>query len=214
MKNILFDLDGTLTNPAEGIVNCIVYSLEKMGGSVPEKAHLTRYIGPPLWKSFMELLRTDDKDLAHEAVLRYRERFSDVGLYENTPYSGVHETLHSLNEHGYTLYVCTSKPAVFAKRIAEHFDFAKYFKEIHGSALDGALVEKDELIAHILHTEGLMPADCAMIGDRSFDIDGALQNNVTPYGVSYGFGTPEELVRAEHIFDSPSDIGAFFTKLK
>jgi phosphoglycolate phosphatase len=210
MKNILFDLDGTITDPQEGILNCIEYALEKLKVEKPERSSLKKYIGPPLWESFKEMLDTESFEEANNAVMLYRERFSDVGMFENKPYEGIHETLDKLCSKGYTLYICTSKPGVFAKKIAEHFKFAHYFKHIYGSLLDGSLVDKDKLIAHIISEEDIVPADSAMIGDRKYDIEGALANSLNPYAVNYGYGCEEEHKKALKIFESTKDISDFF----
>ena len=212
MNNILFDLDGTLTDPQEGILGCIEHALTKLNAPIPPRTQLTKYIGPSLWESFKEMLNTDSDEKAQEAVLLYRERFSTVGLYENSPYEGIHETLENLSGSGRTLFICTSKPGVYARQIAEHFGFAKYFKEIYGSRLDGTLVDKTKLIAHILKTETLAPAQTAMVGDRKYDINGAVNNSLTPFGVSYGFGSAEELADAVCIFDTPKCISKHFLR--
>ncbi|PLX68254.1 MAG: HAD family hydrolase [Denitrovibrio sp.] len=212
MQNILFDLDGTLTDPQEGILGCIEYALIKLGFDTPHRDHLKKYIGPSLWESFKEMLNTDSDEQADEAVMVYRERFSKEGKFENKPYDGIHDTLNTLKSRGYTLYICTSKPAVFAKEIAEHFEFAGFFKEIYGSQMDGSLVDKTQLIAHIIQEEKINPERSVMIGDRKYDIIGAKNNKLTPYGVSYGFGSIDELKDARHIFDSPKCIADFFIK--
>jgi len=209
MQNILFDLDGTLTNPETGILNCIEYALNRLGMPIPARESMKKYIGPPLRDSFKELLNTECENRASEAVMVYRERFSDVGKFENQPYKGITETLDKLKQDGHSLYICTSKPTVFARQIAEHFGFASFFSEIHGSNLDGSLVDKTELIRHILKTYNIQPENCSMIGDRSYDINGAVNNNVTPYGVSYGFGKEGELKKARTIFKSPYEIAAY-----
>lgn len=210
MKNILFDLDGTLTNPQEGILNCIRYALEKLDAPIPPESTLVKYIGPSLWESFKEMLNTDSHEKANEGVMIYRERFSTVGKFENNPYDGIHDTLDSLKSKGYNLYICTSKPRVFAKEIAEHFKLAPYFSEIYGSNLDGSLVDKSQLIAHILTNEKLAPDESVMIGDRKYDITGAINNGLKPYGVSYGFGSEEELKEAVQIFHKPISISEYF----
>lgn len=212
MQNILFDLDGTLTDPQEGILSCIEYALDKLGSDIPERKHLKKYIGPSLWESFKEMLKTDCHERANEAVMIYRERFSAEGKFENTPYEGIYETLSSLKDKGFNLYICTAKPAVFAREIAEHFKFSHFFKEIYGSGLDGSMVDKTELIAHILKTEKIDPAYSVMIGDRQYDIKGALNNSLSPFGVSYGFGSEEELKEAVRIFDSPPEISSYFAR--
>lgn len=210
MKNILFDLDGTLTDPSEGILNCIEYALDKFSAEKPPRESMKKYIGPSLWDSFKELLNTDDHELATKAVLTYRERFSTVGKLENKPYEGIYETLESLKSKNYDLYICTSKPGVFARQIAEHFEFSKYFNNIYGSNLDGTLIDKTELINHILTSEQISPKSASMIGDRKYDITGAKNNSVTPFAVSYGFGTPDEHTDAKHIFSSITEISSYF----
>ncbi|PLX66226.1 MAG: hypothetical protein C0603_12525 [Denitrovibrio sp.] len=212
MKNILFDLDGTISDPQLGIINCIVYALEKLNVDVPERNSMNKYIGPPLWESFKEMLGTESKEEAHEAVVIYRERFSKIGMFENTPYDGIFETLDSLKKHGYQLFICTSKPTVYAKQIAEHFKFDSYFNEIYGSNLNGSHVEKTELIAHIIQTEKINPYESAMIGDRIYDITGAINNGLSPYGVSYGYGNQEEHKDAITVFNTPKDISTFFLR--
>lgn len=210
IKNILFDLDGTLTDPSDGIINCIEYALEKLKLDIPERDSMRRFIGPPLWKSFQELLNTDSETEAQTAVNIYRERFSVIGMFENLPYNGIVPMLSSLRQSGYRMFVCTSKPEIFATKILAHFELDMYFEKIYGSSLDGTHVEKDSLIAHILSSEKLSPTDTAMIGDRIYDIDGADKNGLKAFGVSYGFGTAEEFASAYKVFDSPMEIEKFF----
>lgn len=209
IKYILFDLDGTLTDPSEGIGNCICYALDKLGVKCPPKHELGRYIGPPLYQSFMEMLGTTEKSAGENAVKIYRERFSTIGLLENAPYKGIESALEKLSEN-YKLFVCTSKPQVFAERIITHFNMDSFFVKTYGSSLDGTHVEKDSLMAHLISAENLNPEECVMIGDRIYDIDGALKNGVKPFGVSYGFGNSEELRMAERIFDAPEEISEHF----
>lgn len=210
-KNILFDLDGTLTDPSEGITACIAYALEKMKIPCPPKQQLKKYIGPPLWQSFAELIGTDDKAEAQAAVGIYRERFSTIGLYENTPYDGIENALKRIKSSGYKLFVCTSKPKVFAERILVHFRLDGFFNRVYGSSLDGTHVEKDGLIAHLLTAEKLNPVNTVMIGDRVYDIAGARANGIKAYGVSYGFGENGEFEEAEAVFGSPSELADYFT---
>ncbi|ADD67687.1 Haloacid dehalogenase domain protein hydrolase [Denitrovibrio acetiphilus DSM 12809] len=210
MKNILFDLDGTLTDPHEGIIKSIKYALDKLNAPIPSHNKLKKYIGPPLWESFKEMLNTDSDAEANKGVMLYRERFSTKGLFENQPYDGIDTALSYLNNKGYALYICTSKPQVFAKQIAEYFGFDHYFKGIYGSNLDGSLVDKSHLISHILQKENLLSVNSSMIGDRRYDIQGACNNKVTPYGVSYGFGSPDELKDAVRIFNTPVEITEHF----
>ncbi|WP_313550453.1 HAD family hydrolase [Pseudomonas sp.] len=190
--NLLFDLDGTLTDPKLGITLSIQYALAQMGINEPDPDTLTHFIGPPLHSAFMASYGFDDAQ-AWQAVEHYRVRFKEKGLYENTPYPGIRETLVALKETGYSLYVVTSKPWVFANEIAYHFELTGYFKAIYGSELDGTRTDKGELIKHVLETEKLQPETCLMIGDRKHDLIGARRNGVDAAGVSYGYGGRAEL---------------------
>lgn len=191
-QNILFDLDGTLTDPREGITRSIQYALAKLGIDEPDLSRLEHFIGPPLLQAFMQFYDFDEAR-AWEAVNFYRERFKVTGLYENRVFDGVGELLGDLQGQGRTLYVATSKPWVFAREIARHFDFARHFKVIYGSELDGTRTNKVELIGHLLAEEGLDPAQTLMIGDRKHDLIGARSNGLQAVAVGYGFGSHEEL---------------------
>ncbi|MEM9530191.1 MAG: HAD hydrolase-like protein [Pseudomonadota bacterium] len=189
---VFFDLDGTLTDPAEGIVRCIEHALEGMAQPIPDGAVLKSLIGPPLRASFVDLVGDQDAD---EGVRRYRERFGDVGWAENRVYDGIPETLKDLAAAGIRLYVATSKPQVFAERILEHFELAPYFDQIFGSELDGTRSRKEELLAYAKSAVGLAGPGI-MVGDRRFDVEGALANQLLPVGVTYGFGSRAELESA------------------
>ncbi|GFM67234.1 5'-nucleotidase [Pseudomonas cichorii] len=191
-QNILFDLDGTLTDPRLGITRSIQFALAKLGIDEPDITRLEHFIGPPLLQAFMQFYDMDEAR-AWEAVGFYRERFKVTGLYENQVFDGVPELLETLSDQGRTLYIATSKPWVFAREIARHFDFAKYFKVIYGSELDGTRTDKVELIAHLLEQEGLDPKQTLMIGDRKHDLMGGLRNGLDVAAVGYGFGSHEEL---------------------
>ncbi|QKZ02306.1 HAD family hydrolase [Pseudomonas eucalypticola] len=191
-QNILFDLDGTLTDPREGITRSIQYALEKLGIIEPDLSKLEHFIGPPLLQAFMQFYGFDEAK-AWQAVNFYRERFKVTGLYENEVFEGVIELLETLVAQGRHLYVATSKPWEFAREIARHFDFAKHFKVIYGSELDGTRTNKVELLAHLLKEEGLDPAHTLMIGDRKHDLIGARANGLDVVAVGYGFGSREEL---------------------
>ncbi|MBX8510191.1 HAD family hydrolase [Pseudomonas cichorii] len=191
-QNILFDLDGTLTDPRLGITRSIQFALAKLGIDEPDITRLEHFIGPPLLQAFMQFYDMDEAR-AWEAVGFYRERFKVTGLYENQVFDGVPELLETLSGQGRTLYIATSKPWVFAREIARHFDFAKYFKVIYGSELDGTRTDKVELIAHLLEQEGLDPKQTLMIGDRKHDLIGGLRNGLDVAAVGYGFGSHEEL---------------------
>ncbi|MFV2944816.1 HAD family hydrolase [Pseudomonas japonica] len=191
-QNILFDLDGTLTDPREGITRSIQYALAKLGIDEPDLARLEHFIGPPLLQAFMQFYSFDEAK-AWDAVNFYRERFKVTGLYENRVFDGVGDLLSKLQGQGRTLYIATSKPWVFAREIARHFDFARHFKVIYGSELDGTRTNKVELIGHLLAEEGLDPAQTLMIGDRKHDLIGARSNGLEAVAVGYGFGSREEL---------------------
>ncbi|MBX8483426.1 HAD family hydrolase [Pseudomonas cichorii] len=191
-QNILFDLDGTLTDPRLGITRSIQFALAKLGIDEPDITKLEHFIGPPLLQAFMQFYDMDEAR-AWEAVGFYRERFKVTGLYENQVFDGVPELLEALAGQGRTLYIATSKPWVFAREIARHFDFAKYFKVIYGSELDGTRTDKVELIAHLLEQESLDPSQTLMIGDRKHDLIGGSRNGLDVAAVGYGFGSHEEL---------------------
>lgn len=191
-QNILFDLDGTLTDPREGITRSIQHALAKLGIDEPDLRNLEHFIGPPLLQQFMVAYDFDEAK-AWEAVNFYRERFRVTGLYENQLFHGVIALLETLQQQGRHLYIATSKPWEFAREIARHFDFAKHFKVVYGSELDGTRTNKVELIAHILQQEGLDPAQTLMIGDRKHDLIGARANGLDCAAVGYGFGSREEL---------------------
>ena len=194
-EHLLFDLDGTLTDPRDGIVRCVQHALAELGAAVPHESALERYIGPPLRDTLRELLPGREPAI-ERAVELYRERFVPVGMFENRVYPGIPQLLQALVQAGRTLHLCTSKPHPFARRILEHFGLAPFFASIHGSELDGTLNEKGELLAHILRQERLAPASCLMLGDRRFDVEAAAQCGVASVGVLWGYGSRAELQAA------------------
>ncbi|PTW61515.1 phosphoglycolate phosphatase [Breoghania corrubedonensis] len=210
-RAVLFDLDGTLTDPFPGITRSFQYALECMGlETIPEADDLRWCIGPPLGESFAVLLGGDDPDRVREAVGHYRNRYGEVGLFENQVIDGIPEVLAALRDLGHTLYVATSKLREPAVRIVEHFGLAEYFKGIYGAADDGSLSTKGDLIAHLLEREGVDAKAGIMIGDRKHDLAGARVNNVAAIGVTYGYGSRAEL-QAESplaIADTPREAGA------
>jgi phosphoglycolate phosphatase len=210
---ILFDLDGTLTDPREGITRSIQFALARLGIDEPDITRLEHFIGPPLLQAFMQFYGFDEAK-AWEAVNFYRERFKVTGLYENRVFDGVFELLDTLAGQNRTLYIATSKPWVFAREIARHFDFARYFKVIYGSELDGTRTDKVELIAHLLTEEGLDPAQTLMIGDRKHDLIGGTRNGLDVAAVGYGFGSHEELAgqAPTYHFETMADLRAAFAK--
>ena len=194
-KYILFDLDGTLTDPQEGICKSINHALGYYGMEKPLK-ELTKYIGPPLLNSFAELVGEEN---AQDAIVKYRERFSVVGLYENEIYPNVKDTLSLLKEKGYTLCTASSKPQIYVEKILQHFDIAQYFTIIGGSTLDGKICEKEDVIMLVLNQLGADRQDVVMVGDTRFDLIGAEKMRLDAIGVTYGFASKEELCNYPHI---------------
>ena len=185
---ILFDLDGTLVDPFEGITNSVVYSLKSYGIEVTDKKELSCFIGPPLYESF-EKYYGFSKEKAVEAVEKYREYYSVTGIFENEIYSGVRELLSELKDKGFKLVLATSKPEVFAKRILDYFDLTTYFTVVTGSLLNGDRVKKAQVIKETLKRLGNpLKSECIMVGDRSHDIIGAKENSIKSVGVLYGYG--------------------------
>lgn len=207
IEHILFDLDGTLTDPKVGITRSIQYALEKLDRPVPAVDDLLWCIGPPLQESLRKLL-SPDANQTETAVSFYRERFNVVGKFENEVYPGIFEILDGLNTRGVNLFVATSKPAVFARDIIAHFDLLPFFKRIYGSELNGDLTDKGALISHILRNEMIAAQSTLMVGDRSYDILGAKKHAVRNIGVTYGYGTKVELIEAgaDFVVDSPREI--------
>ena len=190
---ILFDLDGTLTDPKEGITNCVKYALESVGIYENDMGKLMRFIGPPLVDSFMEYYGYG-RDEALRLVEKYRERFSTIGLFENALYDGVEEMLKKLKSEGKTLVLATAKPIIYAKRIMEHFDIAKYFDIMCGAELDGSVNHKHEVIELALKKlNNPDKARAVMVGDRKQDIDGAKLNGIKAIGVRFGYAEEGEL---------------------
>ena len=205
---ILFDLDGTLTNPELGITNCVMYALEKYGIKVEDRKSLHPFIGPPLLDSFQQFYGFS-KEQSEEAVKYYRERFSVKGLYENEVYKGVPELLQKLKEMGKILVLATSKPEEYAIKILKHFDLEQYFDFIAGATMDGSRNEKADVIAHALGICGVKDrAEAVMVGDRKYDILGAKEHGLHSIGVLFGFGDYEELheAGATYIAETVEDI--------
>ena len=198
IKNLLIDLDGTLTDPKVGITTSARYGLNKVGHPIPDNENIDWIIGPPLKASLAKLLNVDVNDiLAEQALLGYRERFAVTGLFENHLFEDVAATLAELKQRGYKLFLATAKPEIYAKQILEHFNLAQNFKVIYGSELTGERTNKAELIAYILEQENLNAEHCLMIGDREYDILGARKNGIEAIAVEYGYGSSDELDRAE-----------------
>lgn len=198
IKNILIDLDGTLTDPKVGITTSARYGLAKVGHHIPESENIDWIIGPPLKASLAKLLNVDSNDvLADQALLGYRERFAVTGLFENHVFDDVAQTLAALKNKGYRLFLATAKPEVYARQILDHFELLQYFDYPYGSELNGDRTNKGELIAYILEKEQLKPEECLMVGDREHDIFGARSNGIETVAVEYGYGSATELDQAQ-----------------
>ncbi len=198
VQDVLFDLDGTLTDPVDGITKSIQYALERLDVPSPPSSQLAQYVGPPLRLTFATLLGTSNvtAPIVHQAMQLYRERFASVGLFENKVYAGVPDMLAALRAASMRLYVATSKPRVFAERILQHFALDAHFAGVYGSELDGRHDDKGELLQFLLQTEGVSPSAAVMVGDRLHDVRAAQQNAVVAVGVTYGYGTEHELRHA------------------
>ena len=214
IRNVLFDLDGTLTDPAEGIVRCIQHSLTRLAICCPPHEELTRFIGPPLREVFVSVCNSSDQELIERAVAIFRERFSTIGLFENTPYPEVPPMLSRL-QSDYRLFVATSKPQVYAEKILNHFLLSDHFVEIHGNDLEGRLDDKAELVKELLDRRNLDPNETIMVGDRMHDIVAATKNEMMSLGVTYGYGSQEELVDAgvHYLCGSPLEVAAQIERL-
>jgi phosphoglycolate phosphatase len=208
MADILFDLDGTLTDAQEGIGRCIRHAVQSVGGVVPPDVDLTKYIGPPLRGSLSELLGDPGQECVDEALRRYRERFEEKGMYENRVYPGIVELLQSVGAMHWRAYVVTSKPRLYAERIVRHFRMDSFFAQIYGSHMDGKLARKEDLIRHVLREESIPQVRAIVVGDRDEDIHGARANGVDSIGVTYGYGGRQELASAgaTRICDDPQSV--------
>ena len=204
--HVYFDLDGTLTDPYEGITKCILYALDELGFPHPDDDYLYSCIGPPLWDTFPELV---GEDLTRKAVDLYRERFVDVGWRENSPYDGIHEALEAVAAAGHTMFVATAKPHTHAARIIEHFGMGDFIHNVYGSELDGTRGTKTDLLRFALEKNPGAERHI-MIGDRKHDLIGAGANDMTPIGVAWGYGSVEELsaAGATAIAEHPGELPA------
>ena len=205
---ILFDLDGTLTDPGEGITNSVAYALKKYDIEVSDKCELYKFIGPPLKDSFMKYYGFDEAK-AEEAIAYYREYFRDIGIFENRVYEGVEDMLKALSSEGKKLVLATSKPEEFAIRILQHFDLSKYFTVTAGASMDSSRSKKGDVIAYAISLcEDFNKDTAVMIGDREHDIIGAKENGLKSIGVLYGYGDENELktAGADYIASTTDDI--------
>lgn len=193
---VLFDLDGTLTDPEPGITRCLQHALASLGHPVPAVPDLRRFVGPPLGDTFATLLGTSDEAQIREAVRCYRERFETVGLYENAVYPDVPAGLERLRAGGHRLRVVTSKPEVYAVRIVRHYRLEPSFEAVHGPELTPLHLEKAALVRQALEAARVPPRDAVMVGDRIHDVVAARANGVAAVAVRWGYGTEEELTGA------------------
>lgn len=204
-KSTLFDLDGTLTDSGEGIINCAALALKHFGLPVPDRKAMGVFVGPPLRDTFLKFgIRPEQVE---EALAVYRSRYTTVGKFENTPYPGIRELLEKLTADGHRLYVATSKPETVSVEILEHFDLSRYFQEIAGATFSKERETKADVIAYLLKK---IPAGtpCLMVGDTQFDVLGAAAHGIATVGVSWGYGNTDSLrsAGAAAIADTPEEL--------
>ena len=207
-KTVLFDLDGTLTDSGEGIINCAALALEHFGLEVPSREEMRVFVGPPLHETFRRFGVPVDK--TDEAIRVYRSRYVPTGMFENTPYPGIQALLEALKKDGYTLYVATSKPEEMSVTILERFGLAPFFDRICGASTDTSRSTKDAVIAYLLEQSGAKE-DMVMVGDTKYDVLGAKAHGIPAIGVSWGYGSVEEMREAgavgiAHSMDALLDI--------
>ena len=211
-KKIFFDLDGTLSDSKEGIMNSLYYAIDKMGLEKPTEAFFQSFVGPPLWDSFVNKLGLSEKD-ATTMVSYFRERFIPLGIYENTLYEGIKPLLQRLDQKkDLEIYIATAKPEPSAITVLDYFKIKPYFKEIKGATFDGSIRTKSQVITSLLDV--IEPVDkkkILMIGDRDHDVIGAHENGIDCLGVLYGYGSPEELEAAsvDHMVKDVTELSSF-----
>ncbi|MCQ2530613.1 MAG: HAD family hydrolase [Lachnospiraceae bacterium] len=193
-NTVLFDLDGTLTDSAPGIINSIRYALNKLNIEVNEKT-LNNFIGPPLVKSFAKYYGMNEEE-SRNAVEIYREYFTDKGMFENSVYPGIEDSLKKLKDAGKRLLVCTAKPEVFAETILKHFNLDGYFDYIGGSLMDETRTSKSEVMRYLINLCELDVKHTVMVGDRADDVNAARGAHMDCIAVFYGYGSPVELTTA------------------
>lgn len=216
MKHILFfDLDGTLTDSGEGIINCVIHALNQQDWPIPDSAALRHFIGPPLMESFQSIAGMRAAQ-AQKAVSDYRERYASVGLFENRVYPGIPAMLNSLRQAGKRLFMVTSKPEPYSIRIAEHFGLLPYLEQICGATLDGRINSKAAVVRLALSRAGEPdPSQVEMIGDRLHDIEGARQYGIDCAYVLYGYGdrAEAEAYHASHIVSTVEELQHYLLSL-
>jgi phosphoglycolate phosphatase len=205
---ILLDLDGTLSDNFAGISRSILHALGSIGAPTPPESELRLCVGPPLRQSFARLIPGVDAAGIEVAIGHYRERYRDLGWQENVAYEGVAAALATLAERTARIFVCTSKPEVFATRIVAHFGFDAFVARVYGADLDGALDDKRLLLAHAIASERIDATRAVMVGDRHHDIRAALANGTRAAGVLWGYGSREELAGAHRLLERPADLAS------
>lgn len=201
-RTILFDLDGTLTDSAEGVINCFLPALKYFKLPIPERSEMSFVVGPPLRDSFLRL-GVKEADV-EKAVEIYRDRYVPTGMFENAPFPGISAMLAALKDAGHELYVATSKPEGMATEILEKFRLAGFFDKIYGASMDGSRDTKDKVIAYLLNELGPRE-NIVMIGDTHYDVEGAAVHGIKTIGVAWGYGKNEDMIAAGaiEIVDSP-----------
>lgn len=204
-KALLFDLDGTLTDSGEGIIKSAWYTFEQFGMPLPSWEEMRVFVGPPLWDTFEKF--GIPKEKTDEAVRIFRSRYVPIGKFENTPYEGIRALLEDLNTREILCYVATSKPEVTAVEVLEHFDLAKYFTRICGADLEKHRTSKEDVISYLLEQKPA-EAELLMVGDTKYDVLGAKCHGIPTIGVSWGYGSVEEMLEAGAvgIANQPEDI--------
>jgi phosphoglycolate phosphatase len=205
---LFFDLDGTLSDPKEGMTRSFQHAMKSLGRLSPSASELTQFIGPPLRWTMTRLLSSDDPELIEQGVRYYRQYFGDRGLFENAVYEGIPPLLEALQSEGFPLYVVTSKPTAFAERIIRHFGLDHHFLRVFGPEFDGHFDDKADLLAHVLRTLAADPARTIMIGDRATDMLAGKRNGTRTIAVTYGFAAPGELTATspDRMCSNPAEI--------
>lgn len=213
-STVLLDLDGTVADSARGVINSVIYSLEKCGVTPPERESLYRFIGPPLHDSFADMFGFSPSE-CDRAVEYYREYYRDRGIYEVSVYEGIVELIESLREKGKLIMLATSKPEPFAERILAHVGIDKLFDVIAGATFDGTRSVKEDVLRYALERGGVFPSrECVLIGDTKYDIIGARAVGIDSIGVLHGYGSREEMeaAGATYIVDTARDVMALFER--
>ena len=204
-KTIFFDLDGTITDSGEGIINSVCLALTHYGIPIPSREALRVFVGPPLHETFEQFgVPAEECDRAVEI---FRSRYTTIGIFENAPYPGIRELLEALTSHGHRLMIATSKPENMAVQVLEHFDLARYFEMICGATLDRSRIEKTDVIAYLLKQAGSVE-NTVMVGDTSFDVLGAASHGIPTIGVAWGYGQVQDMLDAGAIAiaSSPNEL--------